>query len=75
MNSIKIYEILLMVFIPFIFVVSVIPLVSKIALHIGAMDMPNERKVHKKAMPRLGGLGIYAMYVDGFMMKQLEMQI
>ena len=67
MNSIKIYEILLMVFIPFIFVVSVIPLVSKIALHIGAMDMPNERKVHKKAMPRLGGLGIYAGFLLGYM--------
>lgn len=67
MNSIKIYEILLMVIIPFIFVVSVIPLVSKIALHIGAMDMPNERKVHKKAMPRLGGLGIYAGFLLGYM--------
>ena len=29
----------------------------------GAMDAPNARKVHKKPIPRIGGLGIYA----GFM--------
>lgn len=67
MNSIKLYEILLMVFIPFIFVVSIIPFVKKIAIHIGAMDIPDERKVHKKIMPRLGGLGIYAGFLLGYM--------
>ena len=27
--------------------------------HINAMDIPDERKVHKKPMPRLGWLGIF----------------
>lgn len=35
------------------------PLVKKLAVRIGAVDQPNERKVHTKVMPRLGGLAIY----------------
>lgn len=41
--------------------------VKKIALHIGAMDIPNERKVHKVPIPRLGGLGIYIGFLVGYM--------
>lgn len=67
MHSINITTILLMVFIPFIFVALIIPFVKKIALHVGAVDIPNERKVHKKPMPRLGGLGIYAGFLLGYM--------
>ena len=33
---------------------------------IGALDMPNERKVHKVPIPRLGGLGIYAGFLLGY---------
>ena len=32
------------------------------------MDMPNKRKVHTKPMPRLGGLGIYAGFLLGYML-------
>lgn len=35
------------------------PLVKKIAWKIGAIDFPSERRVHKKPMPRIGGLAIY----------------
>ena len=35
------------------------PFVKKIAFKVGAVDLPNERKVHKTPMPRLGGLEIY----------------
>lgn len=59
-------SIILMVFIPFVFVALFIPFVKKIALHVGAMDIPNERKVHKEPMPRLGGLGIYAGFLLGY---------
>ncbi|HWP82724.1 MAG TPA: hypothetical protein VNN76_08720 [Bacteroidota bacterium] len=38
---------------------AVTPLVIAIAHRIGAIDLPNERKIHKHPMPRLGGLGIY----------------
>ena len=39
------------------------PAVILLAKKTGAMDAPNARKVHKKPIPRIGGLGIYA----GFM--------
>lgn len=44
-----------------------IPLVKKIAIHVNALDIPNERKVHKKPMPRLGGLGIFFAFLVGYM--------
>lgn len=42
------------------FIVSIIitPLVKKLAITIGAVDQPNDRKVHTNVMPRLGGLAI-----------------
>ncbi|MBH0164074.1 undecaprenyl/decaprenyl-phosphate alpha-N-acetylglucosaminyl 1-phosphate transferase [Fictibacillus sp. 7GRE50] len=39
-------------------VICVTPLVMKFAIWIKATDQPNNRKVHKKVMPRLGGLAI-----------------
>lgn len=41
------------------------PLVKKFAIKIGAIDKPNERKVHKKIMPRLGGLAIFISFMIG----------
>lgn len=38
------------------------PFVKKLAFAVGAVDMPNERKVHKNPMPRLGGLAIYQAF-------------
>ena len=37
----------------------VTPLVIVFAAKTGAMDEPDSRKVHKKPIPRIGGLGIY----------------
>lgn len=45
-----------------------IPVVKKIAIHINALDIPNERKVHQKPMPRLGGLGIFFAFLVGYML-------
>ena len=42
------------------------PLVIKFAHLIGAVDKPNDRKVHAKVMPRLGGLAIFAGVVAGY---------
>ncbi|MDO7906542.1 MraY family glycosyltransferase [Paenibacillus sp. JX-17] len=39
------------------------PLVKKFAVKVGAVDVPNARKVHTTIMPRLGGLGIYLAFV------------
>lgn len=44
------------------FAVSLIttPVAMKIAPKIGAMDIPKDgRKLHKKAIPRFGGMGIF----------------
>jgi UDP-GlcNAc:undecaprenyl-phosphate GlcNAc-1-phosphate transferase len=38
------------------------PLVKKFAVRVGAVDVPNHRKVHTTIMPRLGGLAIYASF-------------
>ena len=50
-----------------IFVAVVIPLIKRIAIHINALDIPNERKVHTKPIPRLGGLGIFLGFLLGYM--------
>ncbi|MFS0783711.1 glycosyltransferase family 4 protein [Bacillus sp. 1P06AnD] len=41
------------------------PLVKKLAFAIGATDKPNQRKVHTKIMPRLGGLAIFISFLIG----------
>ena len=61
-------EILTMVIIPFVFVLAIIPFIKKVAHHVGALDMPNARKVHKNPMPRLGGLGIYMGFLIGYIL-------
>lgn len=44
------------------------PMVRKLAFRIGAVDVPNHRKVHSKIMPRLGGVAIYLAFVGAFIM-------
>ena len=46
------------------------PVIKKLAFKIGATDKPNERKVHQKIMPRLGGLAIYISFVIGVFIAQ-----
>jgi UDP-GlcNAc:undecaprenyl-phosphate/decaprenyl-phosphate GlcNAc-1-phosphate transferase len=48
------------------------PLVKKLAYRIGATDKPNQRKVHQKIMPRLGGLAIYIGFIIGFLILRPE---
>lgn len=43
------------------------PVAEKIAVKFGAIDKPNERKVHKKPIPLWGGLGIaFAFFIAVF---------
>ena len=60
-------KIILMVVIPFTFVALVIPFIKKIAVQIGAVDMPGGRHIHNKPTPKLGGLGIFFGYLLGYM--------
>lgn len=39
---------------------AVIPLMIRLAPRIGMVDVPDDRKVHKNAIPRVGGIGIGA---------------
>lgn len=41
------------------------PIVKRIAFRVGAVDLPDVRKVHKDPMPRLGGLAIYLAFLVG----------
>ena len=43
-------------------------LAKGIAHHVGAIDLPNERKVHKIPMPRCGGLAIFGAFLIGYML-------
>lgn len=67
MNFDIMLKIILMVCVTFLFVALFVPIIKKIATHVGALDMPNSRKVHTKPMPRLGGVGIYVGFLLGYM--------
>lgn len=62
-------EVFLMVIVTFLFTAIIMPFTNKIAYHIGAIDIPKDkRRVHTKPMPKLGGLGIYAGFLFGYML-------
>ncbi|WP_060664481.1 glycosyltransferase family 4 protein [Bacillus sp. CHD6a] len=56
----------------FMTVLLVTPLVIKIALKLGVTDKPDQRKVHQKLMPRLGGLAIFAGLTIGYLISDLD---
>lgn len=56
------------IFIVFLFVACIIPYIKKIALHIGAVDIPGGRHIHDKTMPKLGGLAIFLGFLLGYML-------
>lgn len=64
-NGINIFYIILITFVASLILV---PFVRDIASHINAMDIPDKRKVHKKPMPRLGGLAIFISFLIGYML-------
>ena len=46
-------------FVAFLFSVATVPFVRKACLKAGYYDLPGERKIHKKPIPRLGGVAIW----------------
>ncbi len=62
---VKIFE---LVIVPFLVVAISTPFIKKLAEHLGAMDIPNNRKVHLKPIPRLGGLAVYFGFLVGYML-------
>lgn len=41
------------------------PMVRKLAFKVGAVDIPDHRKVHSGAMPRMGGVAIFLSFIAG----------
>ena len=56
------------------FIVSAIIMIfmKKIAVHVGALDVPTNkeghRHIHKKVMPKLGGVGIFLAFLFGYIL-------
>ena len=63
-NGHNIIYILLLTFVSSLILV---PLSKKVANHVGAIDIPNARKIHTKNIPKIAGLAIYASFLIGFM--------
>jgi UDP-GlcNAc:undecaprenyl-phosphate GlcNAc-1-phosphate transferase len=57
-----IYNFLFGFAVPIVISLLITPGVIWLAKRIGAVDLPNERKVHKVPTPRLGGVAIYASF-------------
>jgi UDP-GlcNAc:undecaprenyl-phosphate/decaprenyl-phosphate GlcNAc-1-phosphate transferase len=70
MNS----QIIIAAMISFFAVLLTTPCIIKFAIHIGATDQPDARKVHKKIMPRLGGLAIFIGVMTGYFTAGLHHQ-
>lgn len=68
MNNDFVFKIFAMITVPFLFVVFIMHFIKKIAFHIGAIDIPNKRKVHTEPIPRLGGVGIFLGVLLGYML-------
>lgn len=47
---------------PLIFSLLATPWIMRVAIRIGAIDKPNERKIHTSSTPRLGGLAICSSF-------------
>lgn len=47
----------------FVISLACVPVAMRLAFKIGAVDRPDERKVHSRVMPRLGGLAIFVAFV------------
>ncbi|MGM9878536.1 MAG: glycosyltransferase family 4 protein, partial [Bacilli bacterium] len=61
-------HILIIILTCFLFCFFITFYIKKIAKHIGAIDIPDKRKVHTTPMPRLGGLGIFLTFLFGYIL-------
>ncbi len=53
------------IFVALLVALLVTPVAIRLAHKLGVVDLPNARKVHVGAMPRMGGVAIYAGFVVG----------
>ena len=62
------HNVFIIVIVTFFASALLVPIVKRIAIHVNAMDIPNQRKIHKKPMPRMGGLAIFFSFLLGYML-------
>lgn len=63
-----IVKIIIIVVTTFCFVALITPFIKKLAIQIGAVDMPRTRHIHTKPMPKMGGIGIFLGFLLGYML-------
>lgn len=67
-----IYNALKIILTTFIFSTLIMFLMRKVAVHVGALDVPRKeeghRHIHKKVTPKLGAVGIYLSFLFGYML-------
>lgn len=72
MFSNEVFNMVMIVFVTMIASACIMPFMKKIAKHIGAIDYPSHkegnRHIHKKATPKLGGVGIFLAFLIGYML-------
>ena len=65
------HNILVIVLVTFVISVICVAISKRVAHHIGAVDKTGEesfRRLHKDVLPRLGGLGMFAAFLVGYML-------
>jgi len=72
MFSTETIQVIKIVIVTFLFSATIMPLMKSMAHHIGAIDIPRtseqNRHIHKKPIPKLGGLGIFLSFLFGYML-------
>lgn len=56
------YKIFAALFATLIISAILVPLIRKLAIKVGAIDKPNKRRINRKPMPTMGGLGIFLAF-------------
>lgn len=62
------HNIFIIVLVTFLVSALMVPIVKKIAFHVGALDKPNKRRLNKVPMPTQGGLAIFFAFMAGYML-------
>ena len=62
------YNVFLIIIVTFLSSLLLVPIVKKIAIHVGAVDKPNKRRINKVSMPTLGGLAIFLSFLLGYIL-------
>lgn len=68
MIAIAIKPMVLLFYTALFFSLLFVPLSKRIALRLGAVDLPDARKIHAQSTPRLGGIGIAAGLLPGLLL-------